>query len=54
MDITPLSIAGSYKVDNQVHADDRGEFVEWFRADLIAKELGLVFDTVLGGLRVRL
>jgi dTDP-4-dehydrorhamnose 3,5-epimerase len=52
VDITPLAIAGAYKIDNQVHADERGEFVEWFRADLIAKELGLVFDTVQANLSV--
>ena len=33
MDIKELAVPGAYEVTSTVHADDRGAFLEWFRAD---------------------
>ena len=52
MEITPLSIAGAFAVTNTVHGDDRGEFVEWFRADHIKNHTGLDFSTIQANLSV--
>ena len=52
MQITPLSIAGAFYVANRVHADERGQFVEWFRADHIRNMTGLDFSTVQANLSV--
>ena len=52
MEITPLSIAGAFAVANTVHGDDRGEFVEWCRADHIKNHTGLDFSTVQANLSV--
>jgi dTDP-4-dehydrorhamnose 3,5-epimerase len=52
VEITPLSIAGAFAVSNTVHGDDRGEFVEWFRADRIKNHTGLDFSTIQANLSV--
>ena len=52
MEITPLSIAGAFAITNTVHGDERGEFVEWFRADRIKAETGLDFFTMQANLSV--
>ena len=52
MEITPLSIAGAFAITNTVHGDERGEFVEWFRADRIKTETGLDFFTMQANLSV--
>lgn len=52
MDITPLSIAGAFSITNTVHGDQRGEFVEWFRADHIKDHTGLDFSTIQANLSV--
>ena len=52
MEITPLLIAGAYAISNSVHVDERGEFVEWFRADHIKSETGLDFSTIQANLSV--
>ena len=52
MEITPLSIAGAFAISNAVHADERGEFVEWFRADHIKDQTGLDFSTIQANLSV--
>jgi dTDP-4-dehydrorhamnose 3,5-epimerase len=52
VEITSLGIAGAYRVDNTVHGDDRGEFVEWFRADRLEAEVGLRFHTLQANLSV--
>ena len=46
MDIIPLQIPGAFSISNTKHEDSRGEFVEWFRADLIEEQTGLVFRTI--------
>jgi len=43
VEFIPLGIAGAYHVRNVVHADDRGEFVEWFRIDKVEQATGYRF-----------
>jgi dTDP-4-dehydrorhamnose 3,5-epimerase len=38
--IRELSILGAFEVTPQVHADERGAFAEWFRADRFAEATG--------------
>jgi dTDP-4-dehydrorhamnose 3,5-epimerase len=52
VEITPLSIAGSFVINNAVHGDERGEFVEWFRADHVLEHTGLSFSTIQANLSV--
>ena len=52
MDIRPLSVSGSFVVTPRVHADERGEFVEWFRADLLHEATGLQFSVAQANLSV--
>jgi dTDP-4-dehydrorhamnose 3,5-epimerase len=52
VEITPLSIAGAFAISNAVHADERGEFVEWFRADHIKDQTGLDFSTIQANLSI--
>jgi dTDP-4-dehydrorhamnose 3,5-epimerase len=43
VEFIPLGIPGAYHVRNVVHADDRGEFVEWFRVDKMEHATGYRF-----------
>jgi dTDP-4-dehydrorhamnose 3,5-epimerase len=43
VEFIPLGIPGAYHVRNVVHADDRGEFVEWFRVDKMEAATGYRF-----------
>ena len=52
MQITPLSIAGAFAITNTIHGDERGEFVEWFRADHLQKATGIDFSTIQANLSV--
>jgi dTDP-4-dehydrorhamnose 3,5-epimerase len=52
VDISPLGIQGAFSISNKKHADSRGEFVEWFRADLVERQTGLVFRTIQANLSV--
>ena len=52
MDIRPLAIPGSFVVTPKIHGDDRGEFVEWFRADLLKQATGLDFSVAQANLSV--
>ena len=52
MDISPLAIAGAFAITNTVHGDERGEFVEWFRADHIKGRTGLDFSPIQANLSV--
>ena len=38
--IRELSVPGAFEVTPQVHGDDRGAFLEWFRADRFAEATG--------------
>ena len=52
MEITPLSISGAFAIRNTIHGDERGEFVEWFRADHIKNQTGLDFSPIQANLSV--
>ena len=52
MEITPLSIAGAFAITNTVHGDERGEFVEWFRADYLKNATGIDFSAIQANLSV--
>jgi dTDP-4-dehydrorhamnose 3,5-epimerase len=52
VEITPLSIAGAFAITNTVHGDERGEFVEWFRADRLKNATGVDFSTIQANLSV--
>ncbi|MGA8210506.1 MAG: dTDP-4-dehydrorhamnose 3,5-epimerase [Nocardioidaceae bacterium] len=43
MQIRELSIAGAFEVLPRVHGDDRGAFLEWFRADRFTEATGHPF-----------
>jgi len=43
VEFIPLGIPGAFHVKNVVHADDRGEFVEWFRVDKMESATGYRF-----------
>jgi dTDP-4-dehydrorhamnose 3,5-epimerase len=38
--IEPLGISGAYRVTPVAHKDERGEFYEWYRPDLLAEATG--------------
>jgi dTDP-4-dehydrorhamnose 3,5-epimerase len=38
--IRPLSIEGAYEITPVCHGDQRGLFLEWYRFDLLAAEIG--------------
>lgn len=42
-ELTPLGIDGSWLYQAEVHQDPRGHFIEWFKHELIRKELGRNF-----------
>lgn len=44
MELHALPIPGAWHVAPAVHADERGSFQEWFRADQLARVLGHRFD----------
>ena len=52
VDFKELSVAGSFLVAPEVHADSRGEFVESFRRDLLRDATGLDFVAAQGNVSV--
>ena len=40
VELQPLSIPGSFVITPQIFEDDRGQFLEWYRADKLEEELG--------------
>jgi len=52
VDIRPLSVSGSFVVTPKIHGDDRGQFVEWFRADLLSGATGMDFSVAQANLSV--
>ena len=40
MQVRQLRIAGAFEVVPVIHSDDRGSFLEWFRADRFAEQTG--------------
>jgi dTDP-4-dehydrorhamnose 3,5-epimerase len=43
VEIRELSVSGAFEVTPQVHGDERGAFLEWFRADRFAEATGHPF-----------
>jgi dTDP-4-dehydrorhamnose 3,5-epimerase len=43
MDIASLPISGAWVITPRLFADDRGTFLEWFRADLLEAATGMAF-----------
>ncbi|MFV0462250.1 MAG: dTDP-4-dehydrorhamnose 3,5-epimerase family protein [Nostocoides sp.] len=52
MDIQPLDIEGAWVVTPRQFGDDRGTFLESFRADLLAEHTGAEFHTVQSNISV--
>ena len=52
MKFRELNISGCYEVHPEVHRDDRGEFLEWYRFDKLAGELGHTFSLQQANLSV--
>jgi dTDP-4-dehydrorhamnose 3,5-epimerase len=50
MKIRPLAIEGAYEITPVLHGDPRGVFSEWYRADLLAAEVGHRLDLVQANL----
>src|SRR5205085_8130383 len=46
VDIAALPIDGAWTVTPRQFDDDRGVFLEWFRADRLAEAIGRPFDVV--------
>jgi dTDP-4-dehydrorhamnose 3,5-epimerase len=44
MDVRELKIPGAWELTPKIHADDRGAFLEWFRADEFHKMTGHALD----------
>jgi dTDP-4-dehydrorhamnose 3,5-epimerase len=43
VDVSPLSIEGSWVFTPTIHEDERGSFLEWFRADVFEEAVGHPF-----------
>jgi dTDP-4-dehydrorhamnose 3,5-epimerase len=52
MKIRPLSIAGAWEITPVQYADPRGLFLEWYKADALAAEVGHPLDLAQGNLSV--
>jgi dTDP-4-dehydrorhamnose 3,5-epimerase len=50
--IRPLSIEGAYEVTPVQHGDARGVFLEWYRVDLLAAEVGHPLDLAQANISV--
>jgi dTDP-4-dehydrorhamnose 3,5-epimerase len=46
MNVEPFEIAGTWLVTPDVHSDDRGSFLEWFRGDVLEAATGRRFEFV--------
>lgn len=44
MQIRPLDVVGAYELTPKLWGDDRGTFLEWYRADVLERATGLSFD----------
>jgi len=52
MKIRPLAIAGAFEITPVQHGDPRGLFLEWYRADALAAEVGHPLRLAQGNLSV--
>ena len=46
MGVSRLDIEGAWAIENTVHGDERGQFLEWFKADAFLGSVGHSFDLV--------
>ncbi len=44
MDVRELKIPGAWELTPRIHGDERGAFLEWFRADVFAETTGHALD----------
>ena len=44
MKIRPLAFEGAYEITPEIRGDGRGVFMEWFRYDHLAAEIGHPFQ----------
>jgi dTDP-4-dehydrorhamnose 3,5-epimerase len=44
VEVRPLAIAGAFVVQPKQHGDERGVFLEWFRADVFREQVGHDLD----------
>ncbi len=47
MKARPLSVPGAWEFTPTIHGDDRGFFLEWFRADVFADAVGAPMPTLM-------
>lgn len=52
MKIRPLGIEGAFEITPQQHGDSRGMFLEWYRADHLARAVGHPLDLAQANLSV--
>lgn len=52
MEIAELAVPGAWLVTPRVHRDDRGTFLEWFRADALEKAVGHSLELAQANLSV--
>lgn len=52
MKINELTISGSFEISNQIFEDARGEFAEWFRADIFFDATGRNLELRQGNVSV--
>jgi len=52
MKIRPLSVAGAWEITPVQYGDPRGMFLEWYKADALAAEVGHPLDLRQGNLSV--
>jgi len=52
MKIRPLVIEGAYEITPDIRGDDRGMFMEWYRFDHIAAEVGHPFQLAQANISV--
>ena len=53
MQITPLSIEGAWRVEPRLFTDDRGTFLEWFKADAFEQAVGHRLDLAQSNVDIR-
>jgi dTDP-4-dehydrorhamnose 3,5-epimerase len=50
--VRPLTIEGAYEITPALHGDDRGVFLEWYRADTAAATVGHPFELAQANISV--
>lgn len=52
MEVRELSIAGAWEFTPRQHSDDRGVFLEWFKAEIFEKTVGHPFELAQANISV--